>query len=68
MKLPNLATIGTLDYTLFENNYDHPDQCWDLVKCNNCIRYGLIQTCDDDCPDCGFIGGLMDLDISEVAQ
>lgn len=64
--LPKLATIGTIEYPLFDNNYDHPDRCHDLVKCNNCCHYGLVDNDTDVCPDCDFAGGLMDIDESDL--
>lgn len=58
--LPSKAKIFGGVYSLFDNSLDPRTNAVDLVKCNNCSKYGLVERCADDCPDCGYTGGLMD--------
>lgn len=58
--LPNEAVINGLYYGLFEYNEDPTTSSVDVVKCNNCNKYGLVERCADDCPDCKETGCLMD--------
>lgn len=32
----------------------------DTVRCNNCMAIGEVLIGREDCPNCGFEGGLMD--------
>ena len=58
--LPKEVLINNLRYELFEHNKDPITNSVDLVKCNNCSKYGLVERCADDCPDCKETGCLMD--------
>ncbi|MBO6225398.1 MAG: hypothetical protein J6N72_08135 [Psychrobacter sp.] len=69
--LPSKVTIYGVEYALFDNNKDPLRNSVDLVKCNYCSKYGYVERCADDCPDCkasGFLADGFEDDIKAAAE